>query len=350
MILKKDSMQECLKLKKMLLIDGSSLLHRILSVKTGVIDLATSDGKVHTGGLHGFMISLDKLLRQYSYRRGALIAWDLGSSRRRRTLYSKYKEGRIDFDPEGNYDHLPNDKVEKMRIYYWTRKELHQRILSRLGCVSVLVREVEADDIIAYVCHKISDTKLTICSTDKDFLQLINDNVDWRDDKNNKKFDKESLIDELGLVRDNYVNHFLLKKAMLGDTSDSIEGIGASVGEKGFGEVTCHKLAKKIIEGGMDSLSDDDKYERVVKNNKDILLRNLKLVSLYELGDEVDSIVETYIRSSIVQTKENRGDEGEDELKEIFDLYEMVEAKGKIYNISEANFNQDPITILEKEI
>jgi 5'-3' exonuclease len=98
---------------------------------------------------------------------------------------------------------------------------------------------IESDDFIAYYClNKKENENVTIVSTDRDFLQLISEDV---------RIYFLDLKEYVGLS--NYSSYFcihqensVLTKTMIGDNSDTIKGI------KGLGEDTLVKLFPELKE------------------------------------------------------------------------------------------------------
>ncbi len=85
--------------------------------------------------------------------------------------------------------------------------------------------DFECDDVIGMLCSKFSDCQVTICSSDSDFIQLLdNPNISlWNPVK--KKYIDQWPVD------------YCTWKSLKGDSSDNISGV------KGVGEKTAFKLA-----------------------------------------------------------------------------------------------------------
>ena len=87
-----------------------------------------------------------------------------------------------------------------------------------------MIEKLEADDIIAYLSKRASGSqvkKVTIVSSDKDFLQLVDDTVEVYAPIKKKTFTKSNVIDEIKVLPQNYN----LVKALLGDSSDNLPGV-----------------------------------------------------------------------------------------------------------------------------
>jgi len=200
--------------KHTLLIDGNALFKLGFF---GAKDMYTRDGD-HIGGLYIFITILRKLLQEELYHR-VFVFWDgRFSGKQRWKLYSDYK---IDRNKDYVRGTKPVDIQEKTEIF------LIRQYLEEL-CVRQVVDNsnfgVEADDFIAYYCKtKNPNEKITICTSDRDLSQLINEDVRiYFCDKKIKDY----------VTSDNYQNYFehhqknsKLVKVIGGDASDCIKGI-----------------------------------------------------------------------------------------------------------------------------
>jgi len=198
--------------KNVLLVDGNALFKLGFH---GAKDMFTRDGK-HIGGLYAFITILRKLLEERLYHR-VFVFWDgKFSGKMRWKLYSDYKGDR-------NKDYI--NGTEPIDIDELTEKFLVRQYLEEL-CIRQMIDNtdsgIEADDFIAYYCKtKNKNERITICTTDTDLCQLINDDV--RIYLCNKR---------AYLAIDNYQEFFKhhhknskLIKIIGGDSSDSIKGI-----------------------------------------------------------------------------------------------------------------------------
>ena len=253
----------------MILVDGSNTLFRALYVPN-LWNLTNKQG-LHTGAIHGFFQSLGSIANKYRRQRGILVAWDLGSSIQRLKVYSKYKEGRLNKEDPKLLETLAEEKKEIIATYIWSRKFLHKILLPMTGCVTVQVRDLEADDIIAWMTRLFEDTnqKITIISTDHDFYQLVSDTVEVWDPIRKIMIDKDSLIEKEDLIPEKYYEQWMLIRAILGDTADRIPGI------KGLGPKYAKEISKTILLEGEDAL--DRTKVRVQKyfEGKDVIERNM---------------------------------------------------------------------------
>jgi DNA polymerase-1 len=131
--------------------------------------------------------------------------------------------------------------------------------LKTLPVKTVSLPKVEADDIIAYMSSIIPnkpEDKVFIVSSDKDFLQLVNENVIVY-----RPMEKEFYTEQA--IRDKYhmdPKNFIIHKTLLGDNSDKVKGV-KGLGEKG--------LLKKFPELKEKVLTLDDIYKICEQKYKD---------------------------------------------------------------------------------
>lgn len=276
----------------MFLIDGSNTLMRMLHQQP-LWELSNKSG-IRTGGVHGFINSLGSLCNRYKLQKGFVIAWDLGSSRYRRSLFPEYKEGRTNKDSPDYMEDLDPDSKEFIKCYLWSRSFLHKSFLPLTGSVSIQIEGVEADDIIGWICRNVSRSKkIVIVSSDKDFYQLVDDNVDlWRP-VTSELITKESMIEDNDLIPDKYKEHLNLIKAMMGDSSDNIPGV------RGLGWKRSHDIAKILLEDGEDHLTPESVSHKKYLENVDMIRKNLELVDLtVPIDQESEDSIRDHLRMS----------------------------------------------------
>lgn len=345
----------------MLLIDGSSLVSRVLHTPQG--DLQDSAGR-WTGGLHGFMVSLAALCEKRKHREGIICCWDMGVPIHRRDLYSEYKPNN---KPIG--DHIDRRLLSKINLglveaddsrdptylqkYHFTVTTLHNIILPFTGSISVRVENCEADDIIATWTRHVPE-QITILSPDNDLYQLLSENCDQFNARDDYFISKESLIKDKGLSPKRWREEFLLTKALCGDVNDGVPGIlgvgAASVtGAAGY----CKQLITKLRDDEQISkgfLSNNLKYLvkpprareagfNNLKNSSEEIFRNYCLVDLYHIFENNLPLAKT-IKQEISKTFIY--DIDEDSILEKLDEMELSKTKETIFNIIESNLSDPP--------
>ena len=224
-----------------LLIDGLNTFIRVFSA----IPTTNEDG-VHIGGIVGFLRSIGYTINMVRPTRTIIVFDGKGGSNRRRKIFPQYKMGRkMSHRLNRTHDFLTREEEKKMMIFQLNR------IVEYLECLPVTLINmdgIEADDVIGYCAKHIFDNKSTIMSTDKDFLQLIDENIRVYSPTKKKMYDEEKVVEEYGISSHN----FLLYRMLDGDVSDGIPGI-KGVGLKSLLKYfpfleNSHKYTKGIVD------------------------------------------------------------------------------------------------------
>ncbi len=190
----------------------------------------------HIGGLVGFLRSLGYVTRIFDPTR-VIIVWDgKGGSANRKNIDPNYKAQRATsrITHWGLYD----TKAEETEALIGQLLRT-QDYLECLPVQQIMMEKLEADDIIAYIAKKASISnvkKCTIISSDKDFLQLVDDTVEVYAPVKKKTFTESNIFEELKVLPENYN----IVKALLGDNSDNLPGV------KGLGIKTLIKEFPKL--------------------------------------------------------------------------------------------------------
>lgn len=199
-----------------LLIDGMNTLIRSFSLLKAMNPTGT-----HVGGFVGFLRSLGYVTRIFDPTR-VIVVWDgKGGSGNRQNINPNYKAQRA------------TSRITHWGLYDTKEEETEAligqlfRVQDYLDCLpihQIMIEKLEADDIIAYLSKRASGSqvkKVTIVSSDKDFLQLVDDTVEVYAPIKKKTFTKSNVIDEIKVLPQNYN----LVKALLGDSSDNLPGV-----------------------------------------------------------------------------------------------------------------------------
>ena len=190
----------------------------------------------HIGGLVGFLRSLGYVTRIFDPTR-VIIVWDgKGGSANRKNIDPNYKAQRATsrITHWGLYD----TKAEETEALIGQLLRT-QDYLECLPVQQIRMEKLEADDIIAYIAKGASVSnvkKCTIISSDKDFLQLVDDTIEVYAPVKKKTFTESNIFEELKVLPENYN----IVKALLGDNSDNLPGV------KGLGIKTLIKEFPKL--------------------------------------------------------------------------------------------------------
>jgi 5'-3' exonuclease len=155
--------------------------------------------------------------------------------------------------------------------------------LQCLPITTMAIDQIEADDAIAYIANEIftePENRVTIVSTDRDFLQLVNERITVWSPVKKIMYTPSVMREEFGLDSKNY----LLYRALTGDKSDNIPGIN------GVGLKTMLKQFPLLRENTEISVDDfvsyaenvDKKYKvhETVASNKTQIELNYNLMQL----------------------------------------------------------------------
>jgi DNA polymerase-1 len=180
----------------------------------------------HTGGLVGFLRSLGFLMRTIDPTRIICVFDGQASSSSRKSINPEYKATR-------NIKRITNWELfdDKDDEFASMTMQMH-RLVEYLQCLPVTlisIDKVEADDTISYLAQKFAANgkKVTITSSDKDFLQIVDENIEVYSPIKKKTYQKKDIQEEIGILPENY----LIMKALLGDNSDNLSGV-KSLGPK----------------------------------------------------------------------------------------------------------------------
>ena len=172
-----------------LLIDGMNTLIRSFSLLKAMNPTGT-----HVGGFVGFLRSLGYVTRIFDPTR-VIVVWDgKGGSGNRQNINPNYKAQRA------------TSRITHWGLYDTKEEETEAligqlfRVQDYLDCLpihQIMIEKLEADDIIAYLSKRASGSqvkKVTIVSSDKDFLQLVDDTVEVYAPIKKKTFTKSNAI------------------------------------------------------------------------------------------------------------------------------------------------------------
>lgn len=199
-------------MNKLLLIDGNSMLFRAYYGTLSRGYMKSSSGVV-TNAVYGFSTMLAKAIEIINPTH-VLVAFDTKDKTFRHDMFDEYKGTRKEVDEE-----------------LVSQFALVREFLDAYPIKRIELSGYEADDIIGTMSKMYPDFKVEILTSDRDMLQLIDDNVDVLLMKKGltdlRLMDKTSLMDEMGIEPKQIVD----MKALMGDASDNIPGV-PSIGEK----------------------------------------------------------------------------------------------------------------------
>ena len=257
-------------MKKILLIDGSSLIFRAFYA---IKNLTTKDG-VFVNGVYGFLNMYYKAL-ELTNPTHVFVAFDKGSKTFRHTEYSDYK---------GTRDKAPNEITYQFGIL--------KDLLSSMNVNYLELDEYEADDILGTIAKLAQKEgfEVDIFTGDRDYLQLVDDNIFVYLTKKGiseiKLMDNNAIYEDFGISPKQLIE----VKALQGDSSDNIPGV------KGVGEKTALKLIQEY--GNLENLYENlgklkGKLKENLENEKDKAYLSRYLGEIY-LNVPIDKNIEDF--------------------------------------------------------
>ena len=264
---------------RILILDGLNTFIRVFSAVPALND----DGD-HIGGVTGFLRSIAANIRLLKPTRVIICFDGKGGSKRRKKIYPDYKANRAVSTKFNRYQEFASkaDESESM-------KKQFGRLIEYLNCLPVTmlaVDNIEADDSIAYIANEVfteDKHKVQIVSTDRDFLQLVNNRISVWSPIKKKLYTPSLMREEFGISSNNY----LLYRTFIGDKSDNIpglKGVGLKSLLKHFPIITQDEdiSVDQIIEYA-ESVDKKYKVHENVISNKDLLDLNYRLMQLKEV-------------------------------------------------------------------
>jgi len=212
---------------KVLLIDGLNTFFRCWSTNP----MMNEDGE-HVGGTVGFLRSIGAVIRNENPTRVIVVFDGKGGSQKRRELFPQYKaERKVKFRVNRQYEGMMDEEDEQVSL----KRQLSWlgNILSILPVTTMIYDNIEADNVIGYLYRQVlkEDETGVIFSSDKDFLQLVNNSVYVWNPLKKEKLDIEGVKAKYGI----HPHNFIWYRVLDGDVSDCIEGV------KGVGLKTLQK-------------------------------------------------------------------------------------------------------------
>ncbi len=248
-----------MKKRKLILIDGNSLLFRAFYALPLMTD---QDGKP-VNAIFGFYSMFCNIL--FDHKPDLLgVAFDMAAPTFRKQMYDDYK---------GTRKKTPPELLEQIDVL---KDSLHG-----LGVRTIEKEGYEADDIIgtfAGMAEKEGDTETLIYTGDRDSLQLITDTTRVMMTRKGvteiEVFDKTHLNEVYGLEPLQIID----LKGLMGDSSDNIPGIA------GVGEKTALKLLSQFrtVEGVYEHLDDlpANKLKEKVIGGREMAFFSKKLATI----------------------------------------------------------------------
>ena len=270
---------------RVLILDGLNQFIRCF----GAVPALNDDGE-HCGGVTGFLLSTASIIRTLKPTRVIVVFDGKGGSNRRKQIHKGYKQGRkglTKLNRLAGYEDLEDQEVSM-------RKQFGRLIeyLQILPLSLTYIDYVEADDIIAYLANHYFKKEVTILSSDKDFLQLVNERIQVFTPTKKKMYTEKEVVEDYGVTPQNLIFY----RVLMGDKSDNIKGVN------GVGIKTIESKMKFLTENELSldtfiekcSSECDDKLSEKLKNNLDTINMNYGLMQLAD--PDISSSIKSNVR------------------------------------------------------
>jgi DNA polymerase-1 len=222
------------------LIDGSGFLFRAYyGIKERLI---RSDGTL-VNAVHGFTTMLMKLIDDTDADHIAVI-FDSARKTFRNDIYPEYK---------ANRDAPPEDLIPQFELVREATRALNVACIDMPG--------YEADDLIATYATQARQmgAEVTVVSSDKDLMQLVDDKVMMFDAMKNKEIRHAQVMEKFGVGPDRVIE----VQALAGDSSDNVPGV------PGIGIKTAALLVNEY--GDLDGVLDHAKDVKQPKRRQNLI-------------------------------------------------------------------------------
>lgn len=253
----------------------------------------------HIGGIVGFLRSLGYVTRIFDPTR-VVVIWDgKGGSGNRKNIDPNYKAQRATsrITHWGLYDTKEEETEALIGQLY--------RVQDYLECLpiqQIMMEKLEADDIMAYLAKRAGNAgkKVTIVSSDKDFLQLVNNNIEVYAPVKKRTFTSDNIFDELKVLPENYN----VVKALLGDNSDNLQGVkglGIKTIVSEFPKLLTEKTDLEYVYSVAEEKLEGKKVFAKIIHNWDRVKTNFELMDLHDttLDEKEVEYVEEVFKSPI---------------------------------------------------
>lgn len=328
-------------MKKVILVDGNNLLFRSYFATAYTGNTMRNSKGFPTNGLYGLVNMLNKIIREEKPEY-MLVAFDKGKTFR----HEKY------LDYKGGRNETPDDLKKQFSVA--------KKLVPLMGIKCFEIDNYEADDIIGtYSKMALIDPEFetTIVSSDKDLLQLINEETEVKllKQKDYIRMNEEIFIDTYGIKPIRMID----LKGLMGDASDNIPGV------KGIGEKTALKLLQEYdslenVYDNIDNIKGATKQKLIDGKESAFMSKDIATIynevpvtySLEELkydGPDVNGLREMYsdleFYSFLKDFKEEEKKEEKLEYKiiENIDDLKLKEKVSAYLEISETNYHNADI-------
>ena len=244
------------------LIDGSGYIFRAYYA---LPPLSRKSDGLPTGAVSGFCSMLFKLLEDsrsddsINKPTHFAVIFDSAKKNFRNDIYADYKANRSE---------TPEDLAPQF--------EYIRKAVKAFSLPSIELINYEADDLIATYAKQIvkAGAKVTVISSDKDFMQLVTDKVRLYDPMKNKILGDNEVFEKFGVKPSQVID----VQSLAGDTSDNIPGV-PGIGVKTAAELINKYNTLDILLKNINEIPQNKRRETLLAN-KDKAILSKKLVTL----------------------------------------------------------------------
>lgn len=269
-----------------LIVDGNSIGHANHNATKLTV------GEMETQAIFGVVKSVHALAKNHPGWNMAVL-WD-GKAQWRKEICPEYKENRKATD----------EKQAAHKESYKKQSPFVRKALQLMGVRQMLVTSAEADDMAGLMTKKLAKAgqRVKLITGDKDWLQMVQSGVVWFDPIRDRECNMSNFFEFTGYRTP---EQFLDGKALMGDSSDNISGVGG-IGEKGAPEFIAEfgSVAEfyRQVESGIFVPKKKAHIRLASPEGRAVFERNRKVMNLLDVPtppkEDVSVIAPTYNRDA----------------------------------------------------
>jgi DNA polymerase-1 len=234
--------------KKLFLIDGTAIIYRSFFAFIRN-PLYNSKGQ-NTSAIYGTINAFLRLVERYNLDHVA-ISFDRREKTFRHEITDTYKANRPPAPDE------LHEQVEPIKEFF-----------KLIGLKEISCAGYEADDVLATLAERFKqEFDVIIVTGDKDFAQLVDDNVMLYDPSKEKVMDEEAVIEKYGLKPKQFVDYL----AICGDSADNIPGV-KGIGPKGAQKLLSEYKTLENIYENIENISAKGTKNKLIEHKEEAFL------------------------------------------------------------------------------
>ncbi|OIO53549.1 hypothetical protein AUJ78_00075 [Candidatus Peregrinibacteria bacterium CG1_02_41_10] len=250
-------------MSKLYLIDGNNLLYRAFYA---VKDFRSSKG-IPTNAIFGFTRMLFSLIKEEQPEYLAVV-FDAPGKNFRHVAYEKYKLTRAK---------MPEDLI--------VQRPYVEQIVRAMQIALFQIAGVEADDVIGTLARVglKNNLEVVVISSDKDLMQLVNEEVKMLDTMKKVLYTKEKVQEKLGVLPEKVIDLI----SLMGDSSDNIPGVPGVGPKTALQLIDTYGSLKKIYEN-VDQVK--GKLQERLRENEKLAFLSYELATIHQGIPEIKDL------------------------------------------------------------